>query len=423
MAKIMYKNVGISAISACVPKNTSSNYDLHGLMPEEEIEKMVNSIGIKEKRFVDDNVCASDLCFKAAEKLFADNEIDRKSIDLLLFLSQTPDYKIPATSPSLQHRLGLPKSTACMDLSLGCSGYIYGLSTAFAYASIDGINRVLLLVGDTFSKIVNPKDKVNAPLYGDAGTATLIEKENNSSSYFLLNSDGKGEDAVKIPSGGYRFPVKAEDLTETVREEGNIRSNLEIYMNGMDVFNFAIHPRKSNGDDGCWRWGKQRVQERIDQICARPVSGKESWKVSYKDFLDDPLGEERRDKPKSIWMGKEFSTDSATKQLNELLPGVNAKQIAPKPIGTIKRIVEMSMNPNDIMIDFFSGSATSAHAVMTHNTEDCGNRKFVMVQLPEACDEKSEAFKAGYKTIAEIGKDRKSRRVGKECRSRWSPYH
>lgn len=240
MAKITYKGVGITAVSACVPKNISSNYNLGYMMPSEEIEKTVNSIGIKEKRFVDNNVCASDLCYKAAEKLFEDNNIERESIDMLLFLSQTPDYKIPATAPILQHRLGLSESTACLDLSLGCSGYIYGLSTAFAYASTDGINRVLLLVGDTFSKIVNPMDRVNAPLYGDAGTATLIEKGDFTESYFNLFADGSGFDAVILPSGQCRIPTTRDNLIENKYDDGSVRSQNELSMNGMDVFNFSL---------------------------------------------------------------------------------------------------------------------------------------------------------------------------------------
>ena len=176
MALVRYKGVGIKAISACVPKNVSKNSDLGYLIPEEEIEKTINSIGIKEKRFVDDDVTASDLCFKAAEKLIEDNQVDRNSFDMVLFLSQLSDYRIPATAPILQHRLGLPTTTAALDLSLGCSGWVYALSTAMAYASMPGINRVLLLDGETFSKFVNRMDKVDAPLYGDAGTATLVEK-------------------------------------------------------------------------------------------------------------------------------------------------------------------------------------------------------------------------------------------------------
>ena len=240
MAQIVYTGVGIKAMAACVPPKKISNKDLGYLIPEEEIEKTINSIGIDEKRFVEPDVCASDLCFKAAEKLIEDNEIDRNTIDVLLFLSQTPDYKIPATAPLLQHRLGLPQTTACIDLSLGCSGYVYGLSTAFAYASMPGINRVLFLDGETFSKITSPYDKVNAPLYGDAGTATLIEKGDFGEAYFELMSDGSGANAVMIPAGGYRNPTNENNIQSNIQEDGNRRSDHEIFMDGMEVFNFAL---------------------------------------------------------------------------------------------------------------------------------------------------------------------------------------
>lgn len=239
MAIIKYNKVGISAIAACVPSFVTSNRDLIDIMSEEEVCKIIDSVGIHERRICQSEVCASDLCFKAAEKLMNDNDIDPASIDMLLFISQTSDYRIPATSCLLQHRLGLPKSCACLDLTLGCSGYVYALSTAFAYASMKGINRVLLLDGETFSKIVNSKDKVNAPLYGDAGTATLIEKGDYKTSTFILNTDGSGEDVVKIPAG-MRNKILPDSCMEKEREEGNIRTDLEIYMDGMDVFNFAI---------------------------------------------------------------------------------------------------------------------------------------------------------------------------------------
>lgn len=239
MAILKFSGVGISAISACVPEKKVYNRNLGYLIPEEEIEKTIRSIGIEERRIADDDVCASDLCFKAASRLMQDNEIAPDSIDVLLFMSQTSDYRIPATSPILQHRLGLSQNTACMDLSLGCSGYVYALATAYAYASLPSVRRVLLLDGETFSKIVDKYDKVNAPLYGDAGTATLIEKGDFGESIFFLNTDGSGEDAVKIPAG-MRVPVSEKSCEVTEREDGNRRSDLEIYMNGMDVFNFAI---------------------------------------------------------------------------------------------------------------------------------------------------------------------------------------
>ncbi len=241
MAYIKYNNVSIKAIASCVPQGISYNKDLGYLIPEDEIEKTIKSIGIEEKRIADKDTTASDLCFKAAEKLLEDNNIDRNSIDMILFLSQLPDYRIPATAPILQHRLGLPTTTAALDLSLGCSGYVYALSTAMAYASMEGINRVLLLVGETFSKIVNKMDKVDAPLYGDAGSATLIEKDANASkSVFLLCSDGAGEDSVKVKAGGARFPTSVENMKEHTEKDGSILSDNEVFMNGMKVFNFVM---------------------------------------------------------------------------------------------------------------------------------------------------------------------------------------
>lgn len=239
MATITYHNVGIKAVSACVPPKIAYNRDLNAIMAQAEVDKIINSVGIHERHICEADVCASDLCYKAAKRLMEDNDVDPQSIDVLLFISQTSDYRIPATSCILQHRLNLPKSCACMDLSLACSGYVYALSAAFAYASMDGVGRVLLLDGETFSKIVNPRDKVNAPLYGDAGTATLIEKGDYKDSVFILNTDGSGENSVKIPAG-MRNPVTIDSLKEKERENNNIRTDMEVYMDGMDVFNFAI---------------------------------------------------------------------------------------------------------------------------------------------------------------------------------------
>ena len=241
MATIRFSNVGISAISACVPKNVVDNKTLTNILSEETMLKVIESIGIKEKRFADKDVCSSDLCFKSAEKLFADNNIDRNSIDALIFLTQTPDYRQPATAPSLQYRLGLNKSTLSFDVSLACSGYVYGLSTAMAYASFPGINNVLLLVGETMTKTISPKDKVTFPLFGDAGSASLIQKsETFGDSLFSLNSDGSEAGILNMPYGGYRNPSSIEGLAERVDEEGNARTGEHLYMDGMGVFNFGI---------------------------------------------------------------------------------------------------------------------------------------------------------------------------------------
>lgn len=237
MAIIRYKNVGIKAMSACVPQKIVCNKDLGYLIPEEEIEKTIQNIGVVERRVVDDDVCASDLCYKAALQLMEDNQISPDRIDVLLFMSQTADYRIPATAPVLQHRLGLSTDTLCLDLSLGCSGFVFALSTAYAYANM-GL-RVLLLDGETFSKIVNKRDKVDWPLYGDGATATLVEQGDFEESVFILKSDGSGKDAVIIRDG-MRNKITQDSCIEKEEKDGNIRTGLEVYMDGMAVFNFAM---------------------------------------------------------------------------------------------------------------------------------------------------------------------------------------
>lgn len=240
MATLNFRNIGISAIAACVPSKIERNVDLGYMMSEEEIYKAINNIGIEEKRIADTDVCSSDLCYQAALQLMKDNEINPNSIDVLIFVSQTSDYHQPATAPMLQNRLGLSKDTLCFDINLACSGYVYGLSTAYAYANMPTINRVLLLVGETMSKIVSRQDKVNTPLFGDAGTATLIEKGEFGESWFNLHSDGSGAEVMMIPHGGFRHPTTPDSFAEETDDNGDVRNQLQFRMDGMAVFNFGI---------------------------------------------------------------------------------------------------------------------------------------------------------------------------------------
>lgn len=240
MAIIRYNNIGIHSISACVPSEVEKTVDLGYLLSQEEIEKAVHNIGIEEKRVAGKGVCSSDLCYKAALELMEDNGIASESIDALIFVSQTSDYLQPATAPILQHRLGLKKDTLCFDINLACSGYVYGLSAAYAYANSEGVNRVLLLVGETMSKIVSRHDKVNTPLFGDAGTATLVEKGDYGKSIFSLHSDGSGAEVMMVPDGGFRNPISYESLEETLDDNGDKRNRLQFRMDGMAVFNFGM---------------------------------------------------------------------------------------------------------------------------------------------------------------------------------------
>jgi len=241
MSLIKFKDVKISGLSAAVPSTKIDNFTFTDLFTAAELENAIKTTGIKERRFAGDGVCSSDLCFEAAQKLIMDLGVDRSTIDMVIFISQTPDFRQPATAPILQDRLGLPKSTACFDINLACSGYLYGLSTAFSYASQEGVDRVILLVGETLSKIVSPKDRATSLLFGDAGTATLIDKDKNATPiYMSLNSDGSGEGVLKIAGGGYRNKSSCETLAENEFEDGSIRSLEHLFMDGMEVFNFTM---------------------------------------------------------------------------------------------------------------------------------------------------------------------------------------
>ncbi|KAA6302447.1 MAG: 3-oxoacyl-[acyl-carrier-protein] synthase 3 [Candidatus Ordinivivax streblomastigis] len=242
MAFLQFDAIGISGLAAAVPETILNNYEYTSHFPKEDVKEVVDKIGIKERRFADANTCSSDLCFAAAEKLLTEMSVNREEIDLLVFVSQTPDYRMPATSLLLQERLGLAHHTIAFDINLGCSGFIYGLSVVYGFMQQQGIRKALLLDGETRSKVYSPKDRKTAFIFGDGGVAALIERnEKYGKSYFSLNSDGSREGLIKINAGGYRNPSSLETLKEKVVDEyGNIRNDEQGYMNGGDVFNFVI---------------------------------------------------------------------------------------------------------------------------------------------------------------------------------------
>lgn len=242
MGLLSFSNVGISGLIAAVPGKIINNYEYDLYFSKEEIRGVVDKIGVKERRFADENTCSSDLCFAAADKLITEMNIDRQEIDLLMFISQTPDYRMPATSVLLQERLGLPSSTITLDINLGCSAFLYGITVAYSMITSGAVKRALVLDGETRSKVYSLKDRKTGFLFGDGGVAALVEGgEKYGRSWFSLNSDGSRSDLIKVPAGGYRKMSSCETVTEKVVDEyGNIRSEEHGYMNGADVFNFVI---------------------------------------------------------------------------------------------------------------------------------------------------------------------------------------
>lgn len=241
MPILKFDHVRIVGISSSAPQKKIATQELEGFFSSSEIQNVIDKVGISERRYADENTCASDLCCQAAETLLTELGIDRTEIDVLLFVSTTPDFRQPSTSTILQKRLNLSKNTAAFDMNMACSGYVYGLSTACSYATNTSIRKVLLLTGETLSKSVSQKDKATSLLFGDAGTATLLEHNDTATPIYLsLHTDGSLSKILQIPGGGYRIPSSSHTLAEKTYQDGSIRNLEQLYMDGVEVMNFTI---------------------------------------------------------------------------------------------------------------------------------------------------------------------------------------
>ena len=194
--------------------------------------------GIRAVRVAPPEICASDLCEAAARRLLAETGLTPADLDALVFVSQTPDYRMPATAACLQDRLGLPKSAAAFDLNCGCTGFIYGLLQACLLTGA-GARRVLVLAGDTSTRLVNPGDNSVRMIFGDAGSAVLIEPGPDAA-VITVKTDGSGARHLMIPAGGARRPADAEAAAELADTNGNRRSALDLFMDGMEIMNFTL---------------------------------------------------------------------------------------------------------------------------------------------------------------------------------------
>jgi len=235
------EHVQICGISVCVPKQIEENASF-SLFNEEEAKKFIATTGVERKRKVNDNVCTSDLCVSAAESLISSLQWSKDDISILILVTQTPDYIMPATSPIIQQRLGLNKDCYTLDISLGCSGWVHGMSVVAGLlkSSVNG-GKALLLTGETPSKISSAKDKSTYPLFGDAGTVTALEyAEEAEPMLFGMNSDGSGYKSIIINDGGFRNPFTLSSLDMVIRDDGIISNNLQQNLDGMDVFSFGI---------------------------------------------------------------------------------------------------------------------------------------------------------------------------------------
>ena len=231
--------IGILGIEYVLPESRLTNEDLSKIFVTWSPEKIEKKTGIVSRHIANPDQTALDLGVEAAEKLLNNGIIDRDDIDLLIFVTQNPDYKLPTTACVAQERLALSKCTGAFDINLGCSGYIYGLAVSKSLVCSGIARNVLLITSETYSKLINPLDKSTRTIFGDAAAATLIGEGGMEIGSFDLGTDGTGKDLLIVPAGGSRLPSSNETAAETV-VDGNTRSKNNVFMDGSGIFEFTI---------------------------------------------------------------------------------------------------------------------------------------------------------------------------------------
>ncbi|MBK8091135.1 MAG: ketoacyl-ACP synthase III [Verrucomicrobiaceae bacterium] len=241
MPLLKINGVSLAGVASAVPAAKWDSAAAVAAFGAEDLAKITRSTGVKQRHVSTGTLCASDLCYEAADRLINELGWERDSVDFLLFVSQTGDHVLPATSCVLQHRLVLSKDCACFDIGMGCSGYVYGLWTASSLIAASGLKRGLLLVGDTIGRLTSPQDRSTSLLFGDAGSATaLIQDGNASSMTFSLGTDGAGWKNLIVPAGGCRIPASVETAQRHKVEGNNERGQQDLYMDGAEIFAFTL---------------------------------------------------------------------------------------------------------------------------------------------------------------------------------------
>ena len=246
-------------IAVYLPDNVLGNDELAALYPEWPAEKILEKTGISERRIAGLDQTAGDMAYVAAQNLFAQGNISPQDIDFIILCTQAPDYVLPTTACLLQDRLGISRHAGALDINLGCSGFVYGLSLAKGLVETGAASCVLLLTADTYSKYIHPKDKSVRTLFGDAAAATAIvasEDVNDAIGPFVFGTDGSGAKNLIVEAGMYRLPKSCDTSIEQTDGSGNVRSRDNLYMNGAEVMAFSLKEVPKAADELLYKAGK-----------------------------------------------------------------------------------------------------------------------------------------------------------------------
>jgi len=230
-------------IAVYFPEQVLANDELAAIYPDWPAEKIYHKTGIRERRIAGEGQTASDLAYEAAKNLFSQKLIAINDVDFIILCTQAQDYVLPTSACLLQNRLGISRQAGALDINLGCSGFVYGLSLAKGLIETGAASCVLLLTADTYSKYIHPMDKSVRTLFGDAAAATAIvasKDEEDAIGPFIFGTDGRGAKSLIVEAGMYRMPKSKTTAEEISDLSGNVRSQENLYMNGADVMAFSL---------------------------------------------------------------------------------------------------------------------------------------------------------------------------------------
>ncbi len=314
MAFLKIANVKISGIAAAVPRIVKEIRNLPFYAPGEG-DKVVALTKIERSRMVPDGMCCSDLCFASADALLNELKWNRHDVDALFYVSLSRDYVTPSTAALLQDRLGLSKECYCIDIPLACSGYVYGLSNIASLMQSGNIQKALLLVGETTTRLQSPFDKTLWPLHGDAGSATALEFDKEADAmYFHLCTDGSRGDAIINVAGGQRHPVTPDDLVMKKAEDGSSRRNIDSVMDGMNVFAFSVSDPPKAVKELCTKYSLD-IQD-VDYLLLHQAN----------KYMDDKIGRKLKVEAEKIpYSLYEYGNTSSTTVPMTIVAGIGPK--------------------------------------------------------------------------------------------------
>jgi 3-oxoacyl-[acyl-carrier-protein] synthase III len=232
------KRARIAGIEYVLPKKCLTNAELDALHPDWNMPEVAKRTGVVNRHIAGEGETALDLAVAAAERLKQRLHLDARTIDGVIFSTQTPDYLIPGNAASFQHRLGLPTSVFGFDLRFGCAGFVYGLFLAKSLIESGAAENILLATSETVSQFDSPDDRATVSLFGDAAAVTLLTAGSHGVNQFAMGTDGSGLDAVFIPGGGSRCPRSGAPDIVHGNEQGYLRSDDHLFMNGVEVLTF-----------------------------------------------------------------------------------------------------------------------------------------------------------------------------------------